>query len=144
MRPLNVNLVWDHEAERSIVVIQNENGSAGNVKDGVIDAVRGAGEITDAVIDTAARSFVNSIQKTSYVGVVVTVTSSELVRTAIQATVGVSVALNNSIAEAMFGVLRGTGQLGVEPFDLNRSDPTISHNGNGSHGVQEPRGRSWQ
>ena len=107
---------------------QDESGLAESVKYGVIDAIRGAGEITDAVVDTAASSLVNAIQKSSDVGVALTATASEVVRGAIQGTAKVGGALGSAAKGAMIGVLRGTKEVGAESLDLNGSEATaFSH-----------------
>ena len=121
---------------------QDESGLAGSVKYGVIDAIRGAGEITDVVVDTAASSLVNAIQKTSDVGVALTATSSEIVRGAIQATEKVAGALGSAAKDAMIGVLRGTKEVGAESLGLNGSEATVWSSGNGSRGVREASGGS--
>lgn len=121
---------------------QDESGLAGSVKDGVIDAIRGAGEITDAVVDTGASSLVNAIQKTSDVGVALIATASQVVRGAIQGTAEVGGALGSAAKGAMIGVLRGTKEVGAESLDLNRSEFTAWSSGNGSLGMEEARGGS--
>ena len=103
---------------------QDESGLAGSVKDGVIDAIRGAGEITDAVVDTGASSLVNAIQKTSDVRVVLIATASQVVRGAIQGSAEVSGSLGSAAKGAMIGVLLGQDR-GLEPEVAHRYETHV-------------------
>ena len=121
---------------------KNESRLARSVKDGVIDTIRGTGEITDAAVDTVASSLVNAIQKTGDVAVALTATATEVVRGEIQGAAKVGGALGSAATSAMIGLLRATKEVGAESLDLDRSEATAWSNGNGRHGMREAHGGS--
>ena len=47
---------------------EEDKSTVDSVKDGIIGAIRGVGEITAAVVDTVSGSLVNAVKKTVAVG----------------------------------------------------------------------------
>lgn len=75
--------------------------------------VKGAGEITDAVVNTVSGSLVNAIKHTGDVGVAI----SEVVRGVILGVAEIGGDLGRAAKGAVIGVLRGTKEVGGEALD---------------------------
>src|SRR6266581_267202 len=84
------------------------------VKSGIIDSIRGTGEVVDAAINTVSGTLVNTIKGTGAVGAALTGTVSDVLRGAILGTAQAGADIRDAAKGGVIGVIRGTREVGVE------------------------------
>src|SRR5258705_13913459 len=85
-----------------------------SVKSGIIDSIRGTGEVVDAAINTVSGTLVNTIKGTGAVGAALTGTVSDVLRGAILGTAQAGADIRDAAKGGVIGVIRGTREVGVE------------------------------
>ena len=84
------------------------------VKTGIIEGIRGTGEVVDAAIDTVSGTLVNTLKGTGAVGAALTGTVSDVLRGAILGTAHVGADIRGAAKGGVIGVIRSTREVGVE------------------------------
>src|SRR5439155_1508491 len=78
------------------------------VKTGIIESIRGTGEVVDAAIDTVSGTLVNTLKSTGAVGAALTGTVSDVLRGAILGTAHVGADIRGAAKGGVIGVIRST------------------------------------
>src|SRR5206468_4157789 len=81
------------------------------VKSGIIDSIRGTGEVVDAAINTVSGTLVNTIKGTGAVGSALTGTVSDVLRGAILGTAHAGADIRDAAKGGVIGVIRGTREV---------------------------------
>jgi hypothetical protein len=129
-KPLRDAVTWDSRRtdskQRNIKtkgpnVNTKHSGMIETVRDGIIAAIKGTGDIVHATVDTITKMLATTIKDTGKVGTSVTDAIADVASGAIRGAAQIGADLTQAAKGIMVGVLRGTRVAGTEVMD------TISH-----------------
>jgi hypothetical protein len=107
--------------ENCVRVIGTDSGRIEAVKNAVVAAIKGTGDVVQATVNAVTQTLTTTIKDTGQVGTSVTDATADVARGAVRAAVKVGADLGNAAQGIMLGVLRGTKATGSVVLD------TISH-----------------
>src|SRR5581483_2374627 len=111
---------WIEQNERKPKMNTQPSGTTDTVKDKIVAAIKGAGDIVQTTVDTVAQILGTTIKDTGNVGTAITDGISHVVSGAIRGAVQVGADLGRAAKGIMLGILRGTKEAGAEALDTIR------------------------
>ena len=97
--------------------IEQRRGIFESVKNGVVGAIRGTGDVAKAVVDTVSGTLTHTIKGTGAVGTSLIEALSDVSRAAIRGTADVGGDLGAAAKGALVGTLRGTKETSAQALD---------------------------
>jgi len=96
------------------------------VKSGIIDSIRGTGEVVDAAINTVSGTLVNTIKGTGAVGAALTGTGVRRPARSNPGNAQAGADIRDAAKGGVIGVIRGTREVGVEATESISAGAPIS------------------
>ena len=96
---------------------EEKGGIIGGIKDGIVQTIKGVGEITDALVDTVSGSLVNAVKQTGNIGGALTGAIATVAQGTIQGASDIGGDLGAAAKDTILGVLKGTKEVGGASLD---------------------------